>query len=258
MNLELLTQQLAYLQLPFTRENYAALAQQAAEKNRGHLHYLQQLVQGEFDQRHQRLIERRIKEARFPVLKTLEQFRWDWPKKINRLAVQNLFRLGFIKEKANVIFLGTVGLGKTHLASALGYAACMEGHSVLFANAINVINELSAAHKQGGLKMQFKKYLAPTVLILDEVGYLPIDQHGAHLLFQTISQRYERGSIILTTNKAFKQWPSIFNNDSTIASAVLDLLLHHAETILVEGTSFRMKEQIETSAPSPNPPPPST
>jgi len=245
MNLELLNQRLTYLQLPFTRDNYAAFAQEAAAKHGDHIQFLDSLVQGESDQRRQRVIQRRIKEARFPVLKTLEQFRWDWPKKINRLAVQNLFRLGFIKDKANVIFLGTVGLGKTHLATALGYAACMEGHSVLFANAINVINELSAAHKQGGLKVQFKKYLAPTVLILDEVGYLPIDQHGADLLFQTISQRYERGSIILTTNKAFKQWPSIFNNDSTITSAVLDRLLHHAETIVIEGSSFRMKDQIE-------------
>ncbi len=245
MNLELLNQRLTYLQLPFTRDNYAAFAQEAAAKHGDHLQFLDSLIQGESDQRRQRVIQRRLKEARFPVLKTLEQFRWDWPKKINRLAVQNLFRLGFIKEKANVIFLGTVGLGKTHLATALGYAACLEGHSVLFANAINVINELSAAHKQGGLKVQFKKYLAPTVLILDEVGYLPIDQHGADLLFQTISQRYERGSIILTTNKAFKQWPSIFNNDSTITSAVLDRLLHHAETIVIEGSSFRMKDQIE-------------
>jgi len=245
MNLELLNQRLTYLQLPFTRDNYAAFAQEAAAKHGDHIQFLDSLVQGESDQRRQRVIQRRLKEARFPVLKTLEQFRWDWPKKINRLAVQNLFRLGFIKDKANVIFLGTVGLGKTHLATALGYAACLEGHSVLFANAINVINELSAAHKQGGLKVQFKKYLAPTVLILDEVGYLPIDQHGADLLFQTISQRYERGSIILTTNKAFKQWPSIFNNDSTITSAVLDRLLHHAETIVIEGSSFRMKDQIE-------------
>jgi len=245
MNLELLNQRLTYLQLPFTRDNYAAFAQEAAAKHGDHIQFLDSLVQGESDQRRQRVIQRRIKEARFPVLKTLEQFRWDWPKKINRLAVQNLFRLGFIKDKANVIFLGTVGLGKTHLATALGYAACLEGHSVLFANAINVINELSAAHKQGGLKVQFKKYLAPTVLILDEVGYLPIDQHGADLLFQTISQRYERGSIILTTNKAFKQWPSIFNNDSTITSAVLDRLLHHAETIVIEGSSFRMKDQLE-------------
>ena len=246
MKLEVLNQHLACLQLPFTKEHYAALAQQAAQKNWDHLQYLDSLIQGEFDQRRQRLIQRRLKEARFPVLKTLEQFRWDWPKKINRLAVQNIFRLAFIREKANVIFLGTVGLGKTHLATALGYAACLEGHSVLFANAINVINELSAAQKHGDLKKQFKKYLAPQVLILDEVGYLPIDQHGADLLFQTISQRYERGSIILTTNKAFKQWPSIFNNDSTITSAVLDRLLHHAETVVIEGGSFRMKDQIQT------------
>ena len=184
-------------------------------------------------------------------MKTLEQFRWDWPKKINRLQVQNLFRLQFIKDRGNAIFLGTVGLGKTHLATALGYAACLEGHSVLFANAIHVINELSASQKSGGLRSQLKKYLAPQLLILDEVGYLPIDQHGADLLFQVISQRYERGSIALTTNKAFKQWSSIFNNDSTITSAVLDRLLHHAETILIEGSSFRMKEQLESpSAPA--------
>lgn len=245
MHVELFKQRLTYLQLPFIRDHHAALAQEAATKSWDHLQYLETLIQAEFDQRHQRATQRRLKEAHFPVLKTLEQFRWDWPKKINRLAVQNLFRLGFIKEKANVIFLGTVGLGKTHLATALGYAACLEGHSVLFANAINVINELSAAQQQGALKMQLRKYWAPAVLILDEVGYLPIDQHGADLLFQTISQRYERGSIILTTNKAFKQWPSIFNNDSTITSAVLDRLLHHAETIVIEGRSFRMKDQLE-------------
>jgi DNA replication protein DnaC len=245
MNLELLSRRLTYLQLPFIRDHYAESARDAAAQHWDHLQYLDSLIQAEFDQRRQRSVQRRLREARFPVLKTLEQFRWDWPKKINRLAVQHLFRLGFIKEKGNVIFLGTVGLGKTHLATALGYAACLEGHSVLFANAINVINELSAAQQQGGLKMQFKKYLAPTVLILDEVGYLPIDQHGADLLFQTISQRYERGSIILTTNKAFKHWPSIFNNDSTITSAVLDRLLHHAETIVIEGSSFRMKDQLE-------------
>jgi len=245
MKPELLQQHLSYLQLPFIRDHYAALAQEATQKSWGYLQYLEALIQAEAEQRRQRLIQRRVKEARFPVLKTLDQFRWDWPKKINRLAVQHLFRLGFIKENANVILLGNVGLGKTHLATALGYAACQEGHSVLFANAINVINELSAAHKHGTLKKQFRKYLLPQVLILDEVGYLPIDQHGADLLFQTISQRYEQGSIILTTNKTFKLWPAIFNNDSTITSAVLDRLLHHAETIVIEGSSFRMKDQLE-------------
>jgi len=188
----------------------------------------------------------RVQAAHFPVIKTLEQFHWDWPKKINRLQVQNLFRLQFLEQHANAIFLGTVGLGKTHLATALGYAACLEGHSVLFANAINVINQLSAAQTTGRLKSELRKYLRPRLLILDEIGYLPIDQHGADLLFQVISQRYERGSIVLTTNKPFKQWATIFNNDGTLASAVLDRLLHHAETVVIEGPSFRMKDHLPT------------
>jgi DNA replication protein DnaC len=120
----------------------------------------------------------------------------------------------------------------------------LECHTVLFTNAIDAINHLSAAQKKSALKTELKKYLRPEILILDEVGYLPIDQHGADLLFQIISQRYERGSIVLTTNKPFKQWASIFNNDSTVASAVLDRLLHHAETVVIEGSSFRMKDQI--------------
>lgn len=242
----LLLQHLDYLQLPFIKEHHVGWAQEAARDSRTHLDYLARLVEGEFGQRHQRAIQRRLRAARFPVLKTLEQFRWDWPKKINRLQVQDLFRLEFLTQKGNAIFLGTVGVGKTHLASALGYAACQAGHSVLFANAISVINDLSVAHKRGDLKRELKKYLRPQCVIFDEIGYLPIDQHGADLLFQVISQRYERGSIILTTNKPFKQWPSIFNNDSTIASAVLDRLLHHAETIVIEGPSYRMKDQIET------------
>ena len=127
-----------------------------------------------------------------------------------------------------------------------GCAACQEGHSVLFTDAISVINDLSAAQKRGLLKRQLKRYLNPELLLVDEVGYLPIDQHGADLLFQVISQRYERGSIILTTNKPFKQGAAIFNNDSTIASAVLDRLLHHADTIVIEGSSYRMKDQIES------------
>jgi DNA replication protein DnaC len=118
--------------------------------------------------------------------------------------------------------------------------------SVLFANASDVINTLSAAQHKGGLKAELKKYQSPSLLILDEVGYLPIDQRGADLLFQVISQRYERGSIILTTNKAFKQWPSIFNGDSTITAAVLDRLLHHAETVIIESSSYRMKDRVET------------
>jgi DNA replication protein DnaC len=239
----LLAHHLEQLKLPFLLAHHAELAQQSAQHHWDHVEYLRRLIEGEFTQRRQRILERRLKAARFPVLKTLAQFQWDWPKKINRLQVQNLFRLDFVTQRANVVFLGNVGVGKTHLAIALGYAACQEGHSVLFADAIGVINELAAAQKRGLLKRQLKKYLAPDILLIDELGYLPIDQHGADLLFQVISQRYERGSIVLTTNKPFKQWASIFNNDSTLASAVLDRLLHHAENVIIEGPSFRMKDQ---------------
>jgi DNA replication protein DnaC len=240
-----LDQHLDYLQLPYLKAHCRPLATEAAAHHWTHLDYLGRLVEGEAAARQDRALARRIKDARFPVLKTLEGFRWDWPKKINRLQVQNLFRLQFVEEKANVIFLGLVGLGKTHLATALGYAACQAGHRVLFANAIDVINTLSAAQSRGTLKTELKRYLSPAAPILDEVGYLPIDQRGADLLFQVISQRYERGSIILTSNKAFKQWPSIFNGHSTITAAVLDRLLHHAETVLIEGTSYRMKDRVE-------------
>jgi DNA replication protein DnaC len=246
MNPSLLTQQLDYLKLPFIKTQYDPLAQQAARQPWTHVEYLARLIDGQYQQRREHVVGWRVKAARFPVLKTLEQFHWDWPKKINRLQIQNLFRLEFIPQKGNVIFLGTVGVGKTHLATALGYAACLEGYTVLFADAIAVVNDLTAAQKTGSLKRAIKKYLRPQILCLDEVGYLAIDQGGADLLFQVISQRYERGSIILTTNKAFKQWPSIFNNDSTIASAVLDRLLHHAETVIIEGPSYRMKDQIES------------
>jgi len=239
----LLADHLAHLKLNYVASQHSPLAAEAARQQWDHVEYLRRLVEGEYNQQHQRRVQARIKGARFPVIKTLEQFNWNWPKKINRLAVQNLFRLEFLAQKANVVLLGTVGVGKTHLATALGYAACLEGRSVRFAGAIEVINDLQAAQKNGGLKRALKQYLRPALLILDEVGYLPIDQKGADLLFQVISQRYERGSIVLTTNKPFKQWAAIFNNDSTIASAVLDRLLHHADTVVIEGSSYRMKDQ---------------
>lgn len=243
----LLHSRLDTLRLPFLREHCQPHAAIAAKKSLTHLDYLAQLIEGESALREDRAIARRLQAARFPVIKTLDTFRWDWPKKINRLQIQDLFRLQFIEDKANIILLGLVGLGKTHLATALGYAACQQGHSVLFANAIDVINTLHAAQSKGHLKTELRKYTAPSLLILDEIGYLPIDQRGADLLFQVISARYERGSIILTTNKAFKQWPTIFNGDATITSAVLDRLLHHGHTVVIEGTSYRMKDRLEPS-----------
>lgn len=242
---ERLAAHLAYLKLSYTQEHFETLAQLAGDQQWSHVRYLATLMEGEAERRHDRSIQRRIDLARFPVIKTLDQFNWTWPKKINRLQVQNLFRLTFIDNQANVIFVGGVGLGKTHLATALAYQACLKGHSVLFATAVDIVNTLAAAHTTGRLKPEMKKYLKPTLLCIDELGYLPLDKTGADLLFQIISQRYERGSIVLTTNRAFKHWPEIFNNDSTVTSAVLDRLLHHAETVIIDGKSYRMKDQID-------------
>jgi len=178
-----LIEQLTRLRLPFIREHHQELATAAAREQWAHLRYLSCLIDGESQRRHERCIARRVVDARFPVIKTLEQFDWSWPKKINRPQVQNLFRLAFLKEKASVIFVGGVGLGKSHLAAALGYAACLEGHSVLFTTAVEAINTLAAAHAQYRLKNEIKRFLAPTVLVMDELGYLPIDKAGADLLF---------------------------------------------------------------------------
>jgi DNA replication protein DnaC len=239
-------QYLRALKLAFIAENYGDLATQAAHQQWSHLDYLGQLVEGEALLRHDRATKNRIRLARFPVLKTLEQFRWDWPTQINRTLIQHHFTLSFLQDHMNVIYLGGVGLGKTHLAIALGYEACLKGHSVLFAGAIDVINTLTAAKSAGRLKQEIKKYAKPTLLIVDEIGYLPIDKSGADLLFQVISVRYEKGSTLLTSNRAFKDWPKIFNNDSTLTAALLDRLLHHADTVVIEGKSYRMKGQLES------------
>ena len=240
-----LEEDLRALCLPFMAEHHGQLAAKAARDSLSHADYLTRLTEGELNLRRDKATVRRIKSARFPVVKTLDQFSWSWPKKINRMAVQNLFRLQFMENHSNVIMLGTVGLGKTHIATALGYTACLAGKSVLFATAVDTINTLAAAQAASRLKAELKKYLAPSLLILDELGYLPIDKHGADLLFQVISQRYERGSTVITSNRAYKQWPEIFNNDSTLTSAILDRLLHHAETVVIEGKSYRMKDRIE-------------
>lgn len=244
-NMSPLAQKLKYLKLSFILDQHQNLAREASKKQWSHLDYLEKLAEGETGLRQDRATQQRIRMARFPVIKTLDQFNWSWPKTINRLQVQNLFRLEFVKDKSNIIFLGGVGLGKTHLASALGYNACLKGYKVLFTTAVDIVNTLSAAQATGRIKETLKKYTQPALLIMDELGFLPMDKAGADLLFQVISQRYEHGAMVITSNRAFKNWPEIFNNDSTLTSAILDRLLHHAETVLVEGKSYRMKDKIE-------------
>jgi DNA replication protein DnaC len=234
---------LAYLKLPYIRGNYEAAATVAAQKQWTHVHFLSELIKQEAGLRRDKAVLRRIRLSRFPVVKTMDLFNWSWPRKINRVQIENLFRLKFIGEKSNVILVGSVGVGKTHIATALGYQACLNNQNVLFTSAIDAVNNLVAAQHAGQLKQELKKYLKPSLLLLDELGYLPIDKIGADLLFQIISQRYEQGSIIITTNRVFKDWPTIFNNDSTLTSALLDRLLHHTEAVIIEGDSYRMRKE---------------
>jgi DNA replication protein DnaC len=169
------------------------------------------LLNGENAAREDRRVQRCITFARFPVLKTLDQFDWNWPTKINRLLIQNLFHLDFVKQRANVVFISGTGLGKSHLMSALGHAVCLRGKSVLFTGAIEIINTLSAAHAAGSIKRALHQYIKPEVLCIDELGYLPIDKFGADCLFQIISHRYERGATLITTNLLCGAPHNLFN-----------------------------------------------
>jgi DNA replication protein DnaC len=226
------------LRLSYLLENAASAAEQAAGNGSGHLQYLQELIAGEVALRHDRSVQRRIRDARFPVIKTMAGWDWNWPK-VNRMQVEHLLELDFINTCSNVVFAGPTGVGKSHLAIALGYAACLRGHSVLFAAAIDVVNRLSVAESNHQLAREIKRYQSPQILLIDELGYLPLDKRGAELLFQVITKRYERGSIIITTNIAFKDWPRIFAGDATMTSALLDRLLHHAQPVIIEGDSYR-------------------
>lgn len=240
-----LRQHMDALRLPFMLEHHQEFAQSAADKQWSHLEYLTELINGEAAARDDRRVQRCIQLARFPVLKTLDKFDWNWPTKINRPQLQNLFHLDFVAKHANVVFISGVGLGKSHLMTALGLAACQRGHSVLFTGAIDIINTLATAHAVGGLKRALAAYVKTEVLCIDELGYLPIDKFGADCLFQIISHRYERGSTLLTTNRPYKQWAGIFNNDATLTSALLDRLLHHVETVVIEGKSYRGQSHAE-------------
>jgi len=230
------------LSLTTIAQHYEELGREAAREGLAHVEYLRRLAEAEAAARYERSVQRRTKAARLPVLKTLEQFDWSWPKKINRAQVQDLFRLRFIEQNSNVVFIGNVGLGKTHFALALAHSACLNNISTLFAQAVEIVNTLSAAQAANTLSKALKAYAAPRLLVIDELGYLPMDKRGADLIFQVVSARYERGATIITTNTAYKHWAPIFNNDATLTTAILDRLVHHCETVTIEGKSFRSQK----------------
>ena len=233
-----LLENLEYLSLTRLSETYREHVANAAKANQSHLDFLDAVVADESAARFDRRVSRRIARARFPVTKAVEAFDWTHPSKVDRQRVLALFDLDFLVNKRNALFIGSTGLGKTHLAIALGIAAAKKGYNVVFRTAMEIVNELQAAQTDASFLKKLRVFTQPSLLVIDELGYLPIDKHGADLLFQVVSQRYERGSIVLTTNRAPKEWAKVFN-DATVASAVLDRLAHHSEIVVLEGKSYR-------------------
>jgi len=202
------------------------------------------LVQWEEDERARRSLERRLKDAHIGGFKALCDFDWHWPKRCDRAAVQELMTLGFLKDAANVVFIGPNGVGKSTLARNLAHQAVAHGHTALFTTAGQLLGELAALDSDSALRRRLRRYAAPDLLCIDEVGYLSYSNRHADLLFELVSRRYQVNSTVVTSNRPFAEWSEVFPNAACVVSLV-DRLVHHAEVISIEGESYRLKEARE-------------
>ncbi len=202
------------------------------------------LIQWEEDERGHRSLQRRVRAARLGRFKALSDFDWHWPERIDRAAVEELMTLSFVKEATNVVLIGPNGVGKSTLAQNVAHQALLNGHTVLFTSAGQMLGELAAIDSDSALRKRLHRYAAPDVLLIDEVGYLSYGNRHADLLFELISRRYEARSTIVTTNKPFGEWSEVFPNAACVVSLV-DRLVHRAEVISIEGESYRLKEARE-------------
>jgi DNA replication protein DnaC len=237
-----LTTLLEKLKMDHLEAQLDVVCEQAAQREDDYKTFLTQALQTEWQGRYQRGIEARLRQARFPWLKTLEQFDFDFQPSLDRRQVRELSGLSFVERAHNVIILGPPGVGKTHLAISLGAKAVEAGYSVLFLTLETLMTRLTKALNENRLERSLKQLVYPKVLIIDELGYLPLSRHEASLFFRLIARRYERASLIVTSNKSYLDWGEIFN-DPVLATAVLDRLLHYSTTLNIKGESYRLKEK---------------
>ena len=237
----LLADHLKTLKLPTFLREYDKLARQCAAEGLDHVQFLARLVELELIDRERRMIERRIKAAKFPATKSLDSFDFKAIPKLNKMQVLELARCNWIERRENVIALGPSGTGKTHIALGLGLAACQKGMPVAFVTAAALVNELMEARDEKRLLRLQRQLSKVSLLIIDELGFVPLSKTGAELLFELISQRYERGSTLITSNLPFEEWTETFGTER-LTGALLDRLTHHVNILEMNGESYRLNQ----------------
>jgi DNA replication protein DnaC len=251
--LTVLCKQLNLLHLP---TQIAHLGQMAAKRELGYLDFLEQALKDEAMARAERMRRMLTRLAGFPAIKTLDEFDFEFALGVPKALVLELGSLAFVERAENVVLLGPSGVGKTHLAVALGYRATQAGFRTRFITAADLLMQLTTALRRNQLEETIKRITKPyKLLIIDEMGYLPMDREQANLLFQVVAKRYETGSLVLTSNLPFGQWDQTFADDATLTAALLDRLLHHAHVVPISGDSYRLKEKRQAGMINRIPPP---
>jgi len=237
-----LEEMLNYLNLSQSLKTYKTQLDQAAKENLSHLEFFQRLLSSETSAKFERQVAARLAQAHFPFIKTIDEFDFNHPTSIPRTKIMAAMDLEFLKNNEGFVFVASHGLGKTHLAIALGYKAALAGVKTYFTKAVDMVNHLCAAQADHSIHKAMKLYTKPTLLIVDELGRLSIDQKQGEHIFNVLDARYERSSTIITTNRAFRDWGKVFQDD-VCAKGIIDRLIHHSDVIKIEGVSYRIKER---------------